>query len=85
MQDIIISAKEAKQKTDKIYENCATEELIKIMALIDEASSLGRYSISYDKSMEYYTSKRLKELGYKIQQHNEFNKLYYSINWKNAN
>lgn len=62
----MITAKEAKNKSDNTLESLALAELVRIEKLINEAISKGEYSISYSPSMKAKTRQELERLGYKI-------------------
>ena len=77
----MISASEARKKTENNINNCATKELSEIMQEIDEAIEDGKFSISNDGYLQSKTKQRLEELGYKVKTGSQYNESYYSVNW----
>ncbi len=78
---IMISASEARKKTENNINNCATKELSEIMEKIDKAIANGKFSISNDGYLQFETEQRLEELGYKIKTGSQCNESYYTVSW----
>ncbi len=77
----MISASEARKKTENNINNCATKELSEIMEKIDRAIANGKFSISDDGYLQSQTRKKLEELGYKVETGSQYNEGYYSVSW----
>jgi len=77
----MISASEARKKTENNINNCVTKELSEIMEKINKAIANGKFSISNDGYLETETERRLEELGYKIKTDSQYNESYYSVSW----
>ncbi len=77
----MISAIEARKKTENNINNCVTKELSEIMEKINKAITNGKFSISNDGYLETETEQRLEELGYKIKTGSQYNESYYSVSW----
>jgi len=77
-----MSANEAREKTLKRINEGTTKELIMLQKMINDAISDGRYSISNEGSLQFATSERLKELGYRVTTGSQYNQEYYTISWK---
>lgn len=77
----MISASEARKKTENNINNCITKELSEIMEQINEAIEDGKFSISNDEYLQSETKQRLEELGYKVKTGSQYNESYYSVSW----
>ncbi len=77
----MISASEARKKTENNINNCATKELSEIMKQIDKAIANGNFLISNDGYLQSQTRKKLEELGYKVETGSQYNEGYYSVSW----
>ena len=78
----LLSASEAHKKTTDNIKNCLTKELAEISKKISDAIANGKFSISDDGCLQYETTQRLEELGYKVQTGSQYNERYWSISWK---
>ncbi len=77
----MISASEARKKTENNINSCVTKELSEIMRQIEKAISNGKFSISNDGYLQSVTEQRLEELGYKVTTGSQYNEGYYSVSW----
>ena len=80
---MLLTADEARSKTQENIQKCLTAELHKLSGQINNAIAEGKYSISNDGYLQHETRLRLEELGYKIQTGSQYNESYYSISWGN--
>ena len=78
----ILSADEANRRTKDNIEKCQTGELAEIFEKIYSAVENGNFSISDDGTLHYETSKRLEQLGYKVDRNAKYNEPYWIISWK---
>ncbi len=78
----MLSANEAKKKTQDNINNCITQEFKKIEEQINDAIFEGEYSISNNGRLKHIIKEKLKELGYKIEISSQYNEPYYIISWK---
>ena len=78
----MLSANEAKRKTQSNINNCVTSELEKLDMQISEAISNGKFSICNDGVLSLVVQKKLATLGYKIKTGSQYNESYYSISWE---
>ena len=78
----LLSASESHKKTVDNIKNCSTKELAEISKRISDAIANGKFSISDDGCLQYETTQRLEELGYKVQTGSQYNEQYWSISWK---
>ncbi len=77
----MISASEARKKTENNINNGTTRELSEIMRQIEKAIANGKFSISNDGYLQSETEQKLEELGYKIKTGSQYNESYYSVSW----
>ncbi len=77
----MISASEARKKTENNINNGTTRELSEIMRQIEKAITNGKFSISNDGYLQSETEQKLEELGYKIKTGSQYNESYYSVSW----
>ena len=78
----MLSASDAKKRTQSNIDNCMTKELVQLEKQINRAISYGRFSISNNGYLESVTEQKLKELGYKVTTHNQYNESSYTISWQ---
>lgn len=78
----MLTAEEAKIKTQTNINNCATKELTYLEKQISKAVHDGRFSISNNGFLESVTEQKLKELGYKVTTYTQYNKSSYTISWQ---
>lgn len=77
----MLSASEAKAKTQNNIDSCVTQELNKLDKQISEAISNGKFSICNDGILQHTTQERLESLGYKVETGSQYNESYYSVSW----
>lgn len=77
----MLSASEAKTKTQNNIDDCITQELEELNKKINNAISCGKFSICNDGYLQPETRKRLEQLGYKVETGSQYNQSYYSISW----
>lgn len=65
-----------------IFKDCSTKELAEISKRISDAIANGKFSINGDGCLQYETTQRLEELGYKVETGSQYNEQYWSISWK---
>ena len=79
----MISAKEAREETNKKIDYVMADELIKVEEKIKNSinDGSGSYSTCYDGSLHQKTITHLKSLGYKVEYGSQYNESYYMISW----
>ena len=78
----LLSASEAHKNTVNNIKNCSTKQLAEISKRISDAIADGRFSINENGCLQYETTQRLEELGYKVKTGSQYNESYWSISWK---
>lgn len=78
----MLSASEARTKTQNNINDCTTKELAKLEEQMANAILEGKFSISNDGCLQFSTRQRLEELGYKVTTGSQYNEPYYSISWQ---
>lgn len=78
----MLSAGDAKKKTQSNIDNCTTKELRLSEKQINKAIFDGRFSISNNGFLESVTEQKLKELGYKVTTYAQYNESSYTISWQ---
>lgn len=78
----MLSASEAKAKTQNNINDGVTAELNKINILIENYIMAGKFSFSKDGSLEPETRRKLEELGYDVKTGMQKKESYYSISWR---
>ena len=78
----LLSASEANKNTVNNIKNCSTKQLAEISKRISDAIADGRFSINGNGCLQYETTQRLEELGYKVKTGSQYNESYWSISWK---
>lgn len=79
----MISAKEAREETNKKIDYVMADELIKVEEKIKNSinDGSGSYSTCYDGSLHQKTIDFLKSFGYKVEYGSQYNESYYMISW----
>lgn len=79
----MISAREAREETNKKIDYVMADELIKIEEKIKNSinDGSGSYSTCYDGSLHHETITHLRSLGYKVEYGSQYNESYYMISW----
>lgn len=77
----LLSASEAKKKTQNNIDSCTTQELEKLDKQISDAISHGSFSICNDGYLQSETRKKLEQFGYKVETGSQYNEAYYNISW----
>lgn len=78
----LLSASEAHKKTTDNIKDCSTKELAEISKRISNAIANGKFYINGDGYLQYETTQRLEELGYKVKTENQYNEEHWNISWK---
>lgn len=77
----MLSASEARTKTQDKINNCITKKLAELEQQIDGAIASGEYSISNSGCLPSEVIQRLEGLGYKVTTGCQYNESYYCISW----
>ena len=77
----MISAKEAKEQSDKTFQADIDEEMIEIENQIKQAISVGKLSIYIDTCISKSAKKLLERLGYKVERHIQYDDFTTFIDW----
>ena len=77
----MLSASEAKTKTQNNIDDCVTQEVKKLDEQISNAIAEGKFSISNSGMLQSSTQEKLESLGYKIKIGRQYNEAYYSVSW----
>ena len=78
----MLSASDAKKKTQSNIDNCTTKELRLLEKQINKAIFDGRFSISNNGFLDSVTEQKLKGLGYKVTTYAQYNESSYTISWQ---
>lgn len=81
-EKIMLSASDAKSKTQNNINEYANYELSRLNAQILDAIAEGKFSICNDGSLQPQIRKKLEELGYEVKSGMQKNESYYSVSWK---
>lgn len=76
------TAKEAREETNKILNECLTQEFFMIEKRIKHAIRNGEYSINQNGKLSAYAQSKLTQLGYEVKIGTQYNESYYAISWK---
>ena len=76
-----ITAKEAKEQADAINAIATEHQLEYITKLITEATAIGNYNTTYNKTITTDARKTLIDLGFKIESGGRYNETEYIISW----
>lgn len=77
----MISAKEAKEQSDKTFQADIDEEMIEIENQIKQAISVGKLSVYIDTCISKSAKKLLERLGYKVERHIQYDDFTTFIDW----
>lgn len=77
----MISAEEAREKTEAVRNNGVEQELKRIEHEIDKAISNGDNNIALDGSISHPTANYLRQLGYEVHNGGKYNESYFTIKW----
>lgn len=75
------TAQQAREMVDSITNNKANEEWEHITKLILTAINSNEKCVNGDGTLMTRTIEKLRELGYKVENGNQYNESYYSISW----
>ncbi len=77
----MISANEAREKTEAVRNNSVKRELERIEHEIKEAISKGNNNIALDGTISNPTENYLQQLGYEVYTDSQYNESYFTIKW----
>ena len=78
----MISAREARLRSDTAKEKLFNSKLNDIQKQIEEAISKGEhYCYYYDNTISLDIKQQLEKLGYHIETHTQYNETQYKISW----
>lgn len=77
----MISADEAREKTEAVRNNGVERELERIEHEIEEAISNGDNNIALDGTIKPTTANYLRQLGYEVHAGSQYNESYFTIKW----
>ena len=77
----MISANEARKKTEEIRNNGVYQELKRIEREIEEAIGKGGNNIALDGTISHPTANYLRQLGYEVHTGSQYNESYITIKW----
>lgn len=77
----MISANEAREKTEAVRNNSVKRELERIEHEIKEAISKGDNNITLDGTISNLTENYLRQLGYEVYTDSQYNESYLTIKW----
>lgn len=78
----LLSASEAHKKTVNNIKNYYIKELSEISKIIKDTITEGKFSIRGYGCLQYETTQRLEELGYKISIGSQYNESHWTISWE---
>lgn len=81
-KNVVPSASEANEMTNNMIDSCNTKQLIELSNKINNAIAKGKFSICEYGFLNAETRNKLKELGYKVETHSQYNDSYYTISWE---
>ena len=79
----MITAKEAKELTQKQVDTMNEEELVAIEEAIRKAISYGNFGLVGDGHLSSEVVKALRQLGYQVNNNSTRNELYHVVDWGN--
>lgn len=77
----MISAKEARLRSDDIKEKLFNSELNNIQNEIEKAISEGKSYCYYYSEITSNIKQQLENLGYYVETYTQYNETYYKISW----
>ena len=77
----MISADDAREKTEAIRNSVVERELERIEHEIDEAIRKGDNNIALDGSISPLAANHLRQLGYEVCTGSQYNESYFTIKW----
>lgn len=78
----MISAKEAKEQSNKIFQADIDEEINGIEKQIKQAINYGELFVYIDTPISNPAKEMLERLGYKVEIHSQYNEFYTFIDWR---
>lgn len=78
----MISAKEAKEQTNKFFQANTDKELNEIEKQIKQAISYGEFFVYMDTRISNPTKEILEKLGYEVEKYKQNNEFYTIIDWR---
>lgn len=77
----MISANEAREKTEAVRNNSVERELERIEHEIEEAIRKGDNNIALDGTISHQTANYMRQLGYEVHTSSQYNESYFTIKW----
>ena len=77
----MISANEAREKTEAVRNNGVERELERIEHEIEEAIRNGDNNIALDGTISHTTANYMRKLGYEVHTGSQYNESYFTIKW----
>lgn len=77
----MISANEAREKTEAVRNSGVEHELERIEHEIEEAISKGDNNIALDGTISHPTANYMRQLGYEVHTGGQYNESYFTIKW----
>lgn len=77
----MISANEAREKTEAVRNNGIERELERIEHEIEKAIRNGGNSIALDGTISDPTANYMRKLGYEVHTSSQYNESYFAIKW----
>lgn len=77
----MISANEAREKTEAVRNNGVERELERIEHEIEEAIRNGDNNIALDGTISHQTANYMRQLGYEVHTGSQYNESYFTIKW----
>lgn len=77
----MITANEAREKTESVRQNGVKREMERIEQEIEQAISKGDNNIALDGTISHPTAECLRNLGYEVSTGSQYNEEYFTIKW----
>ena len=77
----MISANEAREKTEEVRNSGFERELKRIEHEIEEAIRKGDNNIALDGTISRQTANYMQQLGYEVHSGSQYNESYFTIKW----